>query len=191
MIAASFSIVATPPVGNSVTFLINVSQEDVGSISISMRYTGDQTLDDFTPYLFRGVSCDALDPARLPTAERIGSPVRDIPDRPGFVGIPPGTDYVVAVTGNISGAPAAFGCRVGVEVRAGEETLVNIDLMDLEATVRFEGTYDLSNQFNFAGVLPPSVETALLVLSGSPTTRTSTGTRRPKTGARTRARSSS
>jgi hypothetical protein len=161
----SFSVVATPPVGNSVTFLINVSQEDVGSIAISMRYTGEQTFDQFVPYLFRGVSCDDLNPARFPTAERIGSSVRDIRDRPGFVGIPPATDWVVVVTANIADAPAAWGCRVGVEVRAGEETLVNIDLSDLEATVRFEGTYDLSNQFNFAGVLPPSVETALLVLT--------------------------
>jgi hypothetical protein len=161
----SFSVVATPPVGNSVTFLVNVSQEDVGSISISMRYPGEQTFDEFTPYLFRGVSCDSLDAARLPTAERIGSPVRDIRDRPAFVGIPPGTDFVVAVAANIAGAPAAFGCTVGVEVRAGEETPVEVLLMDLEATVTFEGRYDLANQFNFAGVLPPSVETALLVLS--------------------------
>jgi len=160
----TFSVVATPPVGNSVTFLINVSTEDVGSIAISMRYTGEETHDDYVPYLFRATSCDTLDPGRLPTADRIGSPVRDIRDRPGFVGIPPATDYVVAVVANIAGTPAAFGCRVGVEVRAGEETLVNIDLMDIEATVRFEGTYDLSNRFNFAGVLPPSVERALLVL---------------------------
>ncbi len=161
----NFSVVATPPVGNSVTFLINVSQEDVGSIAVSMRYTGDQTFDQFVPYLFRGVSCDSLDPARFPTAERIGSPVSSLRDRPGFVGLPPATDWVVVVTANISDVPAAWGCKVGVEVRAGEETLVNIDLSDLEANVRFEGTYDLSNQFNFSGVLPPSVATALEVLT--------------------------
>jgi hypothetical protein len=163
-VVTNFSVVATPPVGNSVTFLIAVSTEDVGSISIRMRYTGDETLDSFTPYLFRGGNCDTLNPAALPMAERIGAPVGDIRDRPGFVGIAPASDYVVAVIGTLAGTPAAFGCVVGVTVRAAEETPVDIELMDLAATVTFVGTYDLANRFNFAGVLPPSVETALLVL---------------------------
>ncbi|RLB51845.1 MAG: hypothetical protein DRJ42_16130, partial [Deltaproteobacteria bacterium] len=161
----TFSIIATPPVGNSVTFRINVTQEDVGSISISMRYTGMESLDEFKPYLFRGTNCEALNPSRLPTAERIGTPVRSIRDRPAINPVAPGTDYVVAVIATLAGEPAAFGCKVGVEVRAGEETLVTIDLSDLATNVRFEGTYDLANRFNFTGVLPPSVATGLEVLA--------------------------
>jgi hypothetical protein len=161
----TFRVVATPPVGNSVTFQIAVTQENAGSIAITMRYTGMETFDDFTPYLFRGVACDTIDPLRPPTADRIGSPVRDIRDRPGFAGIPPADNYSVMVLASIAGQPAAMGCKPGVIVQAGEEAVVVVDLLDLEANVRFEGTYDLSNRFNFAGAFPPSVETALEVLA--------------------------
>ena len=163
----NFSVVVTPPQGNRVTFLISVSENPGGSISIEMLYSGMERFDEFTPYLFQGssvASCDALDPEALPMAERIGTPVRSLFDRPDFIPVTPANNWVVAVVADIGGEVAAFGCSVGVNVVQGEETRVVITLLDYVPDVRFEGTYDLGNRFDFGEGLPDSVNTALEVL---------------------------
>ncbi len=161
----TFEIIAHPPVGNDVTFHVAVSQDPAGSIAIEMRYTGDQRFDQFTPYLYSGVNCETASAGHPPpSALRVGAPVRSLTDRPGFAGVPPGTDYTVMVVADIAGQPAGFGCKVGVEVRMGEETLATVDILDVEQGMRFEGTYDLRNVFDFGGGLPGSIDTALDVL---------------------------
>jgi hypothetical protein len=161
---ATFSVKATAPSRADATFMVAVSADPAGSIAIELRYAGTQTFDDFVPYLYRGISCDAIDPDALPMALREGAPASRLTDRMGFVGVPEATDYVVAVIARIAGQPAAFGCNVGIEVRPVAETRVVVDLLDHEAAARFAGTYDLSNTFDFSGALPGSVATALEIL---------------------------
>lgn len=161
---ANFSVTATPPRGNDVTFRISVSEDPQGSISIMMRYGGEEDFDRYTPYLFRATTCADLNPSSLPTAERIGSPVSSIFDRPSFVGVPAGNDWVVAIVADIAGDPAGFGCTIGVEVVARMETVVDVEILDITPTVIFEGTYDIANVFDFGEGLPGSVNTALEVL---------------------------
>ncbi len=159
-----FTVLATPPRGLPVMFLVAVNDEDAGSIVVEMSYSGDQTFDGFTPYLFRGVDCEHLPPDMLPTFEEMGAPVPRIVDRPGFVGVPAGDGYVVAVVADIAGEAAGFGCTVGVEVRRNAETVARVTILDFTPPVTFEGVYDLRNTFDFGGALPDSVETALDIL---------------------------
>jgi len=161
---ARFTVTATPPVGSPVMFLVAINDDNAGSIVVEMSYAGDQTFDEFTPYLFRGGDCASLDPEMLPMAERIGAPVGRLVDRPGFAGVEVGTDWVVAVVASIAGDVAGFGCTVGVEVRRGEETPVPVTIIDVEQSLRFEGVYDLRNTFDFGAGLPESVDTALNIL---------------------------
>jgi hypothetical protein len=162
---ARFTVKATPPVGNEVSFLVSVSQNASGSISIQMTYSGSRVLDELTPYLFTGARCAALEPSRFPTAEIIGSPVRSIVDRPGFVDVAPARGYSVAVVAKSRGELSAFGCVDDVEVLDGRETLVRLTLSDWDPAVDFTGTWDLANRFDFGGALPPSVEMAVDVLA--------------------------
>lgn len=161
---ASFVVRVTPPAGNSVDFLVAVTDTESGSIVIDMTYGGRQTFDEFVPYLFRGQACMGLDPEMLPMAERIGAAVPRLRDRPGFVGVPVGNDYTVAVVAKIAGLVAGFGCTVGVDVMRAKETVARVTILDHALGVRFEGVYDLGNNFDFSGALPESVATALHVL---------------------------
>ncbi len=160
----TFQVTATPPQGDGLPFTLSVLDSDAGSIAVDMQYTGTQTFADFVPYLFHGVACDGLDPTALPTADRMGAPVTDIRARPAFTGLPIGSDYTVAVVAHAGGHVAGFGCTVGVAVQRGMETRATVTILDVEQPVRFEGVYDLNNTFDFAGALPPSVDTALHVL---------------------------
>jgi hypothetical protein len=157
---------APPPEGTSVSFAVAVSMSPAGSIRIDLRYAGDQRFDQFVPYLFSGgVTCDAASGGRPPAmADRVGPVGSSLSSPLGWAGVPPASGYTVMVVGEIAGAPAAFGCRVGVDVRMYEETRVQVDLIDIEQTMRFEGTYDLRNAFDFGDGLPGSVDTALEVL---------------------------
>ncbi|MCS6797713.1 MAG: hypothetical protein NZ898_04150 [Myxococcota bacterium] len=166
---ARFDVEAAAPEGEPVRFLVQVAGPAsalTGSISIEMSYAGRETLTRFVPYLYRGANCETLaaSTASLPPAERMGAHVARLTDRPGFVGVAPGADWTVAVVAESFGEIAGFGCTVGVRVEARRETLVSIEILDLAPSFRFEGTYDLNNQFDFAGALPPSVETAVRVL---------------------------
>lgn len=161
---ASFSVKATAPNRDDVSFLIAVSADPAGSIAIELSYGGAQTFDEFVPFLFRGLSCDALNPEALPMAIREGAASASIRDPLGFVGLPVANDYTVAVVARIGGQVAGFGCSVGVEVLPRMETRVIVNILDHEQGASFLGTYDLSNQFDFSGALPDSVATAVQVL---------------------------
>ena len=161
---ARFTVSATPPRGLPVSFIIAVNDENAGSISIDMRYSGSQAFDRFTPHLFHGVDCATLSPDRLGMAIEVGAPVTRLVDRPGFAGVPADTGYVVAVVAEIAGEIAGFGCRVGVDVFRNMETVATVEILDWAPPLGFEGVYDLRNTFDFTGALPESVATALNVL---------------------------
>lgn len=165
-----FSVTATAPGGDveegpSVTFSVAVSDEEAGSIVVSMTYAGERELVRFDAYLFEGADCASLDPLALPTALRMAPSASVVTAMPAFAGVPVGSDYTVAVRASNTAAVAAFGCRDGIAVVNGEETPVNITLMDTEIAPNFVGVWDLDNRFDFGGALPESVETVVDILT--------------------------
>jgi hypothetical protein len=161
---SAFVVKARSPREQELSFNITVSDRDVGSISVEMSYTGETRFETFTPYLFRDVDCATLDPENLPTALSIGSRVNRIGDRPAITDVDPAEGYVVAVTALFEGQVRGFGCAINVEVMPRMETLVSMNLMDVEPRVNFIGVYDLNNRFDFGGAVPPSVDLALNIL---------------------------
>jgi hypothetical protein len=150
---AMFDVTVTPPMGDAVAFSVAVSDTDAGSIVVSMTYAGSRTFGRFDTYLFEGETCDSMNPRMLPTALRSAPSVSDVSAMPAFAGVPAGSDYAVAVTAGNEAGVGAFGCRDGVVVNAGEETPVNITLMDIEIRPTFVGVWDLDNRFDFGDAL--------------------------------------
>lgn len=163
-IGTGFVVKARSPRNQELSFMISVSDDDRGSISIDMSYRGETTFERFTPYLFRDVDCATLDPESLPMAVQVGSPVNRVGDRAGLTGVTPDTGYIVAVTALSEGQVRGFGCATDVGVENRTETLVSMEILDVEPRVNFIGTYDLNNRFDFGGALPPSVDLALNIL---------------------------
>lgn len=160
-----FEVEVSPPGdGAPVRFAVSVSDEVVGSISVTMTYGGVRTLVSFQAYLFDGVGCPDLSP------DRVSDPLRSAPNepridaRPAFAGLPPGIDYAVAVVARNERHVAAFGCADSVVVNAGENTEVVVVLDDVELPLDFAGVWSLDNRFDFGGALPPAAESLVNVL---------------------------
>lgn len=161
---ATFGVSVTPPRGDAITFDIVVLEAASGGIVVRMSYVGMTAFDRFRPFLFRGLDCTALNAAMLPTADRAASPATRITEMPAFAGVTPAPNWTVAVVADYMGSPRAFGCADNIAVTAGMVATVAIALNDLTPPVQFVGVYDLDNYLDFAGVLPPSVESSLRIL---------------------------
>ncbi len=161
---ASFGVTVTPPRGNAITFDLVVLEAESGGIVVRMSYIGMTAFDRFRPFLFRGLDCTALNAMMLPTADRAASPATRITDMPSFAGVTPATNWTVAVVADFMGSPRAFGCADGIPVTAGMVSTVIIALTDLTPPTQFVGVYDLDNHFDFAGALPPTVDTAINIV---------------------------
>ncbi len=155
----TFQVTATAPEGSALTFDVTVTGNPIGFVTVEMAYSGTQSFDGFTAYLFQGQTCADLAPFSLPTALQVAAPVPLVTDRPQFVNIPVGTGYAVAVLADVAGATVGFGCTGFQEVTFGEETIVPVTLGDVPIT--FDGIYDLDDHFDLSGALPPSVATVV------------------------------
>lgn len=159
-----FEVEVTPPAGEGATFSVSVADEDQGSLTVFMTYAGSRTLLTFDAYLLEGQSCASIDPAAPPAGLRSAPTVRDVSDTPAFAGLAPADDYGVLVLARNARDLSAAGCRDGVSVTAGSSTDVSVTLEDVAIAPRFEGTWDLDDQLDFGGALPPSVDTFVNVL---------------------------
>lgn len=160
-----FRVVVTPPAdGDPVQFDVAVSDTAIGSITVNMLYSGDRELASFEARLFDGESCSGLDPTALPAEVRTVSAAA-LSERPGFAGVDPGTTYTVVVLAqNGRTQLSAFGCADLIVVAAGADTEVDVTLNEQPLPLDFVGVWDLDNQFDFGGALPPSTEDVINVI---------------------------
>jgi len=155
----TFQVTATAPEGSVRTFEVIVTGSAIGLITAEMSYSGVEPFNAFTAYLFQGVGCGDLTPFNLPTAYLVAAPVTHLSDRPGFINVPVGAGYAVAVVAEVDGSTLGFGCANNLEVVFGEETIAPVALGDIP--VQFNGVYDLDNHFDLTGTMPPSVATVV------------------------------
>lgn len=159
MTNTTFSVVVSPPAdGDPVRFDVAVSDTAIGSITVTMIYGGERELSSFEAQLFDGEACSGLDPTALPDSLR-SVPASMLSERPGFAGVDPGSMYTVAVLArNARNQLSAFGCTDLIVVAAGNDTEVDVTLNEQALPPDFVGVWDLDNEFDFGGALPPSVE---------------------------------
>lgn len=163
---ANFEVEVSPPAGGApVRFSVSVSDEAVGSISVTMTYGGRRPLVSFQAYLFDGVGCPSLGPDRVPDPLRAAPNETSVDARPAFAGLPPGIDYAVVVVARNDRHVAAFGCTDAVVVNVGENTDVVVSLDDVPLPPDFTGVWSLDNRFDFGGALPPAAEGVVDVLA--------------------------
>ena len=144
---------------------VAVSDVEAGRIKATMRYGGTQPLEKFSGQLFKGVTCDSLTPGALPGAEQTAPPVGSLSATIRFINLEPATDYSVLVTAYVEDDVfAAYGCVDNVAVMARSETPVDVELRDIDLPARFEGVYDLFNEFNFSGALPGNAGAAIEII---------------------------
>jgi hypothetical protein len=156
--SATFQVTASTPDTAPVTFSITVNTDNVGTISVTMTYGGAIVYTEYTAYLFDGVACTAVDPFSPAGAVQVAAPVGVISAKPQFVSVPAGTNhsYTVAVVAKKATEILGFGCTPAITVTAGAKTDTTVAIEDIPIT--FSGTYVLDNHFDFADLLPPSVE---------------------------------
>ena len=153
----SFQVQVVPPLGNTVAFHINVSDEEVGTIVVRMSYEGEQSFTTYRALRFTGFACETFNPDELPEADAAAEAVSRLSDRPRFDSVLPGDDYTVTVVAEVDGHPEGFGCVHNVEVLSQQVTEINVRIEDIERLVRIEGTYELESLLDFGETLPPSV----------------------------------
>ena len=165
MMNTTFGVVVTPPAdGDPVRVDVAVSDTAIGSITVVMSYAGARELASFEARLFDGEACSGLDPSDLPDELR-SVPASSLSERPAFAGVAPGSTYTVAVLArNARTQLSAFGCTDLVVVAAGNDTEVDVTLRDRALPPDFVGVWDLDNEFDFGGALPPSVEDLVNVI---------------------------
>lgn len=156
---ATFQVTATAPEGSALTFEVTATGNPIGFVTVQMTYTGSESFDQFTAYLFQGQDCASLTPFSLPTAFQVAAAVPLVTDQPSFINVPVGTGYAVAVVAEASNAILGFGCTSNLAVTFGEETIAPVIIETIP--IEFDGVYDLDNQFDLAGALPPSVATVI------------------------------
>ncbi len=163
----TFEVTVTPPTngGTPISFQVAVSDQPIGSIGVSMAYLGELTLEGLVPALHKGITCANVDPDNIPTPLMTTSPaLATINDTTAFVALNVANDYAVTVTGKVGPNIRAFGCVDGIGVVQSQETKVKVALADLDWPGPVLGTYDLTNQLDFGGTLPESVELAVDIL---------------------------
>ncbi len=163
----TFEVTVTPPTngGTPISFQVAVSDQPIGSIGVSMAYLGELTLEGLVPSLHKGITCANVDPDNIPTPLMTTSPaLATINDTTAFVALGVANDYAVTVTGKVGPNIRAFGCVDGIEVLQSQETKVKVALADLDWPGPVLGTYELTNQLDFGGTLPESVELAVDIL---------------------------
>jgi hypothetical protein len=160
---ATFEVEATTDSGLTATFDVAVAIGGNGAIGVELSYGGRLLFDTFVPLLFEGEACEDIDPFDPPTAFLSIAAGTRITERLVFSPVPVGTDYTVTVMAQREGTSLAYGCVDGIEVAAGDATEITVLLADLP--IYYEGVYELQNEFDLAGVLPPSIETTLRVLA--------------------------
>ncbi len=157
----SFQVQAIPPMGNTVTFTVTISDEEVGSILVRMNYSGGNSFTSFRPLLWLEQSCESLDPEDLPTALRSEPPVSRLSDRTRFDALEPNESYTAGVVAEIDGRIEGFGCAHGISVIANQVTNVTIEITDIVRELNFAGTYEIESLLDFGGTLPTSVSVGI------------------------------
>ncbi len=143
-------------------FDIVVSSEPVGGIEVEIDEATSGVSTHFSVFLFAGANCEELDRFDPFGALAVVEPVDSIADPVAFDFIEARDDYAVLVQSFARSSVTGFGCVEAIEVLDGEITEVIVTVSDMP--VVFNGVYELENQFDLAGVLPPSVEETLRVL---------------------------
>lgn len=159
-----FTVAITPPAGAGAGFDVSVSDSEQGSLTVFMTYPGTRPLVTFDAFLLEDTDCASIDFASLPAGLRSAPTVTDVNDNPAFAGLAPGSGYGVVVLARTARHLAAAGCRDMVSVQAREDTQVNVTLENQPIPPSFVGEWDLDNQLDFGGALPPSVDTFLNVI---------------------------
>ncbi len=161
---SSFRVVATPVEGDPVSFSVTVEDFEAGSLVIDLEYSGDRAITPVAVSLHRDLRCETIDPfAPLPTAVQMTT-VADPNGSTAFANIETFDRYAVIAIGQLRGEVGALGCVDRVSVDAGRETSETVTLMDVSMEPRVEGVYELQNEIDFSGSLPPSIDLAVGLL---------------------------
>lgn len=160
--AATFDIKVTAGDATSVLFNVTVSTTGIGSIDVTLSYAGELTFSGFTATLHPDTVCDDLGPFDLPVAFQ-SVEVPTITVHPEFSGVPALPDYAVAVVAEQASGAMGYGCADTITVASATTTDVSIEIGDIPIT--FDGVYELDNELDLSSVLPPSIETTLLIFA--------------------------
>ena len=153
--SASFGVKASAAGASPLTFSITVNTTDVGTISVTMHYTGTVVFTQYQAYLFQNKQCTAIDAFAVTGALQQAAPVAVLSAKPQFINVPAGTGYTVAVVATKGADILGFGCTPSISVTAGAKTDTTVNIEDIP--VSYNGIYDLDNHFDLTGLLPPSV----------------------------------
>lgn len=159
--SASFKVLASYEALSPVEFNVTVTLKPLGTIVVTMAYSGKRAFTEYTAMLLTNQACASLDPFTLPTALMQATPVAQITAQPTFTDVPVGS-YVVAVVAKEGAEVSGFGCLGEVKVEAGQTTTAAVTILDLP--VVFNGTYLLDNQFDLTSALPPSFANTVKIL---------------------------
>jgi hypothetical protein len=153
--SATFEVRASAAGAAALTFSITINTANVGTISVTMHYTGATVFTEFKAYLFQNKQCTAIDAFAITGALQEAAAVAVISAKPQFISVPAGTGYTVAVTAKKGADILGFGCTPSINVTAGAKTDTDVTIEDIP--ISYNGVYDLDNHFDMTGLLPPSV----------------------------------
>ncbi|MBI5480639.1 MAG: hypothetical protein HY906_17410 [Deltaproteobacteria bacterium] len=153
--SATFEVRASAAGASPLTFSITVNTANVGTIVVTMHYSGTVVFTEYKAYLFQNKQCTAIDAFSITGALQEAAPVAVISAKPQFINVPVGSNYTVAITAKKGADILGFGCTPSINVAAAAKTDVDVTIEDIP--VSFNGTYDLDNHFDLTGLLPPSV----------------------------------
>jgi hypothetical protein len=153
--AATFEVKASAAGAASLTFSITVNTSNVGTISVTMHYSGLVAFTKYQAYLFQNKQCTAIDAFQVTGAVQQATPVAILSAKPQFINVTAGAGYTVAVVATKGADVLGFGCTPSITVTAGAKTDTDVTLEDIPVT--YSGVYDLDNHFDLNNLLPPSV----------------------------------
>lgn len=162
--SATFQVRASAQGATPLTFSITVSTENVGTISVNMSYSGTVVFTEYLAYLFKNnTQCTAINAFAITGAEQAAPVVTVISAHPQFIAVPAGSGYTVAVVAKKGADTLGFGCTPSVVVTAGQKTDVPVAIEDIP--ISYNGVYDLENELDMSGLLPPSVDGVVDILA--------------------------
>jgi hypothetical protein len=153
--SATFEVTASAAGASALTFSVTVNTANVGTISVTMHYSGAVVFTEYKAYLFQNKQCTAIDAFLISGALQEAAAVAVISAKPQFISVPAGTGYTAAVVAKKGAEILGFGCTPSINVTAGAKTDTDVTIEDIP--VSYNGIYDLDNHFNLNDLLPPSV----------------------------------
>jgi hypothetical protein len=166
--AATFQVEATVDGATpTVVFQINVTAKPLGNIDVTIAYAVPPGMyaKQFTAFqanLYSNQACANFDPFNLPAAQQQSAVVTSLADTMHLTNLVEDA-FTVVLTGKSSADILAWGCSAGVSVTGGQTKSITVTLTDLP--VVYSGAYDLNNQFDLTGAMPPSVASVISILS--------------------------